>query len=65
MEGRKQTLPSTRAHCPPGEQHNETSLRSNTALPSSRAEHNVMPRIKESKNSALPSSRAISGSSKE
>ncbi|QHO49829.1 uncharacterized protein DS421_1g17390 [Arachis hypogaea] len=24
MEGRKQTLPSTRAHCPPGGQHNET-----------------------------------------
>ncbi|QHO34671.1 uncharacterized protein DS421_9g268910 [Arachis hypogaea] len=23
---RKQTLPSTRAHCPPGEQHNESSL---------------------------------------
>ncbi|QHO53524.1 uncharacterized protein DS421_2g48730 [Arachis hypogaea] len=26
MEGRKQTLPSTRAHCPPGGQHNEPSF---------------------------------------
>ncbi|QHO28749.1 uncharacterized protein DS421_7g219370 [Arachis hypogaea] len=26
MKGRKQTLPSTRAHYPPGGQHNETSF---------------------------------------
>ncbi|QHO46548.1 uncharacterized protein DS421_6g188430 [Arachis hypogaea] len=32
MEGRKQTLPSTRAHCPPGGQHNETSFKKQHCL---------------------------------
>ncbi|QHO49961.1 uncharacterized protein DS421_1g18530 [Arachis hypogaea] len=56
MEGRK-------PHCPPREHNNEPSIQGFTALPSLRAEHNSRPRNKGRKNSALPSSRAISGSS--
>jgi len=41
------------------------ALKNNIALPTTRAEHNLMLRIKESKNSALPSSRAISGFTQE
>ncbi|QHO57945.1 uncharacterized protein DS421_3g86630 [Arachis hypogaea] len=38
--------------------------RGNAALPTTRAEHKIVPWIKEKKNLALPSSRAVSGSPK-